>query len=118
MTGQFDFAKHPAQNLPDRNNVQCTHSYNMGTHMKTTIEVSDALFNSAKQLAQKNQTTMRALIEDGLRRVLNDQPVKRRLAFKLKVESVRGASMLITDPHRWQQMEDEHVISRTVKPLK
>ena len=118
MTGQFGFAKHPASNLPDRNNVQCTHIYNMGTHMKTTIEVSDALFNSAKQLAQKNQTTMRALIEDGLRRVLNDQPVKRRLAFKLKVESVRGASMLITDPHRWRQLEDEHVISRTIKPLK
>ena len=118
MAGQFGFEWHQARNLPNSKSVQYTHIRNMGTHMKTTIEVSDALFNSAKQLAQKNQTTMRALIEDGLRRVLNDQPVKRKLAFKLKVESVRGASMLITDPQRWQQLEEEHVISRTIKPLK
>ena len=44
----------------------------MGTHMKTTIELSDALFHSAKELASKSQTTMRALVEEGLRRVLND----------------------------------------------
>ena len=44
----------------------------MGTHMKTTIEISDALFASAKRFAQQRQTTMRALVEDGLRRVLND----------------------------------------------
>ncbi len=51
--------------------------------MKITIEVADALFKSAKQLAQRNQTTLRALIEDGLRRVLNDPPVKTKPAFKL-----------------------------------
>jgi hypothetical protein len=86
--------------------------------MKTTIEVSDALFKSAKQLAQRNQTTMRALIEDGLRRVLSDQPTKVKPAFQLKDASVRGKEMLITDPRRWQQMEEEHVVSRTLKNLK
>ena len=86
--------------------------------MKTTIEVSDALFKSAKQLAQRNQTTMRALIEDGLRRVLNDQQTKAKPAFKLKNASVQGKEMLIADPRRWQQMEDEHVISRTIKSAK
>ena len=86
--------------------------------MKTTIEVSDALFKSAKQLAQRNQTTMRALIEDGLRRVLNDQQAKVKPAFKLKNASVRGKEMLITDPRRWQQMEEEHVISRALKSAK
>lgn len=86
--------------------------------MKTTIEVSDALFKSAKQLAQRNQTTLRALIEDGLRRVLSDEPIKAKTAFKLKDASVRGKEMLVTDPRRWQQMEEEHVASRTLKNLK
>lgn len=86
----------------------------MGSLMKTTIEVSDALFKSAKQLAKRNQITFRALIEDGLRRVLNDQPVKTKLAFKLQDASVRGKEMLITDPRRWQQMEEEHVVSRAL----
>lgn len=83
--------------------------------MKTTIEVSDALFRSAKQLAQRNQTTLRAVIEDGLRRVLSDQPVKAKLAFKLHDASVRGKAILISDPRRWQQMEEEHVVSRALK---
>lgn len=86
--------------------------------MKTTIEVSDALFKSAKQLAQRNQTTLRAVIEDGLRRVLSDQPVKAKPAFKLHDASVRGKAILITDPRRWQQMEEEHVVSRALKNFK
>jgi len=75
----------------------------MGGLMKITIEVADALFKSAKQLAQRNQTTLRALIEDGLRRVLNDPPVKTKPAFKLQDASVRGKEMLVTDPRRWQK---------------
>jgi len=86
--------------------------------MKTTIDVSDTLFKSAKQLAQRNQTTLRALIEDGLRRVLSDQPTKAKPAFKLKDASVRGKKMLISDPWRWQQMEEEHVASWRLKNLK
>lgn len=86
--------------------------------MKTTIEVSDALFNSAKQLAQKKQITMRALIEDGLRRVLNDSQTKATPAFKLKDASVKGRKILISDPRRWQQMEEEHVISRVASRVK
>lgn len=89
----------------------------MGTHMKTTIEVSDAIFNSAKELASRSQTTMRALVEEGLRRVLADSQAKVKPAFKLKDASVRGKAVLISDPRRWQQIEDEHVIGRVTKPL-
>lgn len=85
--------------------------------MKTSVEISDELFKVAKQFAQRNQTTINALIEDGLRRVLNDQKIKTNTAFKLKGASVRGEAMLITDPQRWQEMEDEHVISRVIKHL-
>ncbi len=84
----------------------------MGTHMKTTIELSDPLFESAKQLAKQSHTTLRALIEEGLRRVLADAPAKAKPAFKLKNASVRGKDMLITDPRQWHAMESEHIAPR------
>ena len=88
----------------------------MGTPMKTTIEVSDALFNSAKELAGRNQTTMRALVAEGLRRVLSDSSARVKPAFKLKDASVRGKALLIADPRRWQRIEEEHVIGRGTTP--
>ena len=44
----------------------------MGPHMKTTIEISDALFLAAKRQAAKRGTTLRAVIEQGLRQALKD----------------------------------------------
>ena len=85
--------------------------------MKTSVEISDELFKSATQFARRNQTTINALIEDGLRCVLNDLRVETETPFKLKDASVRGKAMLIKDPQRWQEMEDEHVISRVTKHL-
>ena len=87
----------------------------MGAHMKTTIDVSDALFNSAKALAQQNQTTLRALVEEGLRRVLADSQARAKPVFKLSNASVRGRDILTADPRRWQQLEEDHVISRVIK---
>jgi hypothetical protein len=89
----------------------------MGTHMKTTLDISDPLFNSAKALAQQSHTTLRALVEEGLRRVLSDGPAKVKPAFKLTNASVRGKEVLIADPRQWQQMEEAHVAARTLKPL-
>lgn len=60
---------------------------------------------------------MRAFIEDGLRRVLSDQRAETETTFKLKDVSVRGEAMLITDPQHWQEMEDEHVVSRVINNL-
>ena len=90
----------------------------MATLMKTTVELSDPLFQSAKQLAQESHTTLRALIEEGLRRVLTEQIQKPKQAFKLKNASVRGKAMLMTDPRQWQNQETEHLaqtLSRAVK---
>lgn len=84
----------------------------MGTRMKTTIEVSDALFESAKKLAQKKQTTMRALVEDGLRRVLGDQQTQAKSAFKLADARVHGKSMLLGDPRQWRDEEDAGIAAR------
>jgi hypothetical protein len=88
----------------------------MGTHMKTTLDISDPLFKSAKALAQQSQTTLRALVEEGLRRVLSDAPGKVKPAFQLQDASVGGGQILITDPRQWQQMEEDHIAARTMKP--
>jgi len=38
--------------------------------MKTTVEISDALLEAAKAEAAQRGTTLRSLLEEGLRRVL------------------------------------------------
>ena len=85
--------------------------------MKTTIELPETLFNSVKELAQTRQTTLRALVEEGLLRVLSDSQAKAKPAFKLKDARVRGKEMLVADTRRWQQMEEEHVIARVTNPM-
>lgn len=49
--------------------------------MKTTIEVSDDLLEQARQTAARDGTTVHALVELGLRRVVEQR--QRMHAFKL-----------------------------------
>lgn len=83
--------------------------------MKTTIDLSDALFHSTKALAQQRQTTMRALMEEGLRRVLAESKSKSAPAFKLKDARVRGGKQLMDDPRQWRDLESDHVANRVLK---
>ena len=43
----------------------------MVTHMKTTVDIADDLLLRAKQEAEASHTTLRSLIEEGLREVLS-----------------------------------------------
>ena len=59
------------------------------THMKTTVDISDPLFESARRLAKRRGTTMRALIEEGLRAVLQTHHATPR-GFVLRDASFDG----------------------------
>jgi hypothetical protein len=60
----------------------------MATHMKTTVDISDPLMSQVKALARKQNTTVRALIERGLRLALAER--KAQAQFKLRDASVSG----------------------------
>ena len=87
----------------------------MGAHMKTTIELSDALLQSSKALAQQRKTTLRALMEEGLKRVLADSQRKAGPAFKLQDARVRGGKVLINDTQHWRELEADYVGARALK---
>jgi len=60
----------------------------MVTHMKTTIDISDPLLEAAKKAAAREGTTLRALIELGLRQVIETRG--RGGVCRLRKASFRG----------------------------
>ena len=54
--------------------------------MKTTVEISDALLDSARQLAAARSTTLRNLIEEGLATVIDSSA--RRPRYRMRDASV------------------------------
>ncbi len=63
----------------------------MGTHMKTTIEISVPLLNQARKLAVRQGTTLRALVEEGLRKVVAEN--RRPEGFRLRQASFKGKGL-------------------------
>ncbi|MEW5737305.1 MAG: type II toxin-antitoxin system VapB family antitoxin [Myxococcota bacterium] len=63
--------------------------------MKTTIEIADGLLSEAKRVANREGTTVRALVEEGLRRALEDRK-KRHAPFKLRLVTFAGQGL---QPH-------------------
>ncbi|MCC6133226.1 MAG: DUF2191 domain-containing protein [Acidobacteria bacterium] len=59
--------------------------------MKTTIEITDSILEEAKETALKEGTTLRALVEDGLRRVLDEK--RKKEPFKLRQVTVKGEGL-------------------------
>ena len=65
----------------------------MGTHMKTTIDISDALLRAAKRMATKRNMTLRMIIEAALRRYLEATADEARTRPRLRRHSFRGRGL-------------------------
>jgi CRISPR/Cas system-associated protein Csm6 len=77
----------------------------MVRHMKTTIQIPDSLFEEARKLAHRERTTLKALVEEGLRRIISER--KRRGEFRLRRATFKGNGL---QPHlagaSWDQIRD------------
>lgn len=77
----------------------------MVNNMKTTVDIADTLLADARKIAAREQTTLRTLIEDGLRRVIEER--KARGTFRLRRASFRGRGL---QPHiregSWEHIRD------------
>jgi mRNA-degrading endonuclease RelE of RelBE toxin-antitoxin system len=73
--------------------------------MKTTVDIRDPLLKQAKRLPARERTTLRALVEEGLRRITTER--QRSTPFKLRKVSFRGKGL---QPRMagasWQQIRD------------
>lgn len=75
----------------------------MGIRVKTTIDIADGLLSEAKDRARLQDTTLRALVEEGLRMVLGS-PLP-RAQFKPvtgELEPLPGV-----DAYDWNAIRDE-----------
>jgi hypothetical protein len=59
--------------------------------MKTTVDIPDSLLEEAKKLASREGTTVRALVEEGLRRILTER--KRAGDFRLRRATFKGSGL-------------------------
>ena len=77
----------------------------MARYMKTTIQIPDSLFAETRKLAQREQTTLKALVEEGLRRVISER--RQRGRFRLRKATFRGRGL---QPHlaaaSWEQIRE------------
>jgi 1-acyl-sn-glycerol-3-phosphate acyltransferase len=63
----------------------------MYDYMKTTVEIPDALLKAAKRAASRDGVTVRALLIEGLHRVLESR--KRDAVFHLRDASFAGEGL-------------------------
>jgi hypothetical protein len=73
--------------------------------MKTTIQIPDSLFEEARKVARRDRTTLKVLVEQGLRRVIAER--RKRTKFRLRKASFKGEGL---QPHlagaSWEQIRD------------
>jgi len=75
----------------------------MASHMKTTVQIPNPLLARAKSVARESGTTLAALVEEGLRRVVEERGRKRR-AFKLRDASVSGKGLSPEYADGWEKV--------------
>jgi hypothetical protein len=79
----------------------------MGTHMKTTVEIADPLLREAKRAAERDGITLRELIEQGLRRAIDERNAATRKPYVLKdCSNKEGRLNPELEGASWEQMRD------------
>ena len=78
----------------------------MASHMKTTIQIPDSLLEDARKVAAKERTTLKALVEEGLRLIVAKR--KQSSFFQLRKASFKGTGL---QPHlsgaSWDQIREK-----------
>jgi len=76
------------------------------THIKTTIEISDDLLRRSRIVAKREGSTLRTLVEDGLRLALK---ARKQRPSKQITFPVYGGSGMTEEFHdaRWERIRDE-----------
>jgi hypothetical protein len=73
----------------------------MVVRVKTTIDIAELTLKEAKRIAAEEGTTLRAVIEEGLRRVIDDRE-QRDTGFRLRdVRYGRGGVVADIDINDW-----------------
>ncbi len=73
--------------------------------MKTTVDISDELLKKAKRLAAKRRTTLRAIIEQGIRNTIKEQ--QRGAKYVLPDMSIDGKGLQAEFKNKaWSDIRD------------
>jgi hypothetical protein len=59
--------------------------------MKTTLDIPEPLLRDARKLAAREGTTLKALVEQGLRQIVDDR--KRSRSFRLRKVTFNGRGL-------------------------
>lgn len=83
----------------------------MGVCMKTTIDIADSLLLEAKNISSIEKTTVRALVEEGLREAIKNH--KARGTFRLRKATFRGRGLQPDfSPEQWSKIRSAAYESR------
>jgi CRISPR/Cas system-associated protein Csm6 len=73
--------------------------------MKTTVHIPDGLLHDAQRLARREGTTLKALVQEGLRRVVEER--KQQKMFRLRKASFKGEGLdPALGPASWERIRD------------
>ncbi len=88
-----------------------SHTDCMVFHMKTTLNIDDTVMQRLREEAARRSTTISALVEAGLRRILDDPPVEEEKQRTLPpLPTLTGGSFLVDVANReelYRVMEEE-----------
>jgi hypothetical protein len=60
--------------------------------MKTTLDIADPLLREARKIAARERTTLRALVEQGLRNIIAERKTAR--PFRLRLVTFNGQGLV------------------------